>query len=249
MLIVWDFDFSLINENSDTFVIRQLDPSGALWDRAEKKLHNGTQWTKLMNWSAGELHRLGHDANSISRVLTTIPVMRGAREAVRYASDLGAEQRILSDANTFYISECLGELLSMRNVFSKIHTNPGHVDNNGKLHISMAETADCPYCPVNLCKGRVLNGWMTERQYSKVIYVGDGGGDFCPATKLRAGDVLLARRAPRDTLLRKVRNRGIKAKVIEWGGKDDVNGVDLFTGFVQNLPICINNERDDCSNQ
>ena len=27
----------------------------------------------------------------------------------------------------------------------------------------------------------------------RVFYVGDGGGDFCAATRLRAGDVLFAR--------------------------------------------------------
>ena len=78
----------------------------------------------------------------------------------------------------------------------------------------MTETADFPCSPVNFCKVRFLNGWMTEQQYSKVIYIGDGGDDFCMATKLRAGDKLLARRAPRDTFLRKVRIRGIKAKVV-----------------------------------
>ena len=239
MLVVWDFDFSLINENSDTYVIRQLDPTGLLWAEADKKLHDGMGWTQLMDWAVGELYSLGHNAEALSRILATIPVMRGAREAVRHASDSGAEQRILSDANTYYIDECLKEPLSMRNVFSLVYTNRGQVDDDGRLHIAPAETADCPNCPVNLCKGRVLESWMSEQQYSKVIYVGDGSGDFCPATKLRVGDVLLARRAPRDSLLKKVRNAGIRAEVVEWGGKRDIHGVDLFTGFVRHVPARI----------
>lgn len=241
VLVVWDFDFSLINENSDTYVIRQLDPTGGLWAKAENKLHNGTQWTKLMDWAVGELHNQGHDATSLSRVLATIPVMRGAREAVRHASDSCAEQRILSDANTYYIDECLREPLSMRNVFSTVYTNPGQVDEQGRLHISPADTVECRNCPVNLCKGRVLESWMSEQPYNKIIYVGDGGGDFCPALKLRVGDVLLARRAPRDTLLKKVRNADIKAEVIEWGGKRDIHGVDLFVAFVRHVPFYTNN--------
>ena len=59
-LVVWDFDWSLINENSDTYVIERLDPSGGIWRDAEKRLRRGADWTGLMDWAAGELHAAGH---------------------------------------------------------------------------------------------------------------------------------------------------------------------------------------------
>ena len=65
--------------------------------------------------------------------------------------------------------------------------------------------------------------WLDELRPATCIYVGDGGGDFCPATKLRPGDTLLARRAPHDGLLRKCRaaKPKLSARVVEWGGSKD----------------------------
>ena len=57
-LVVFDFDWSLINENSDTFVIHQLDPSGRLWAKALKCSAAGMPWTELMDWCAGKRHRM-----------------------------------------------------------------------------------------------------------------------------------------------------------------------------------------------
>ena len=55
-LVVWDFDWSLINENSDTYVVEQLDKSNKIWNEAEKKFSAGLGWTQLMDWCAGALH-------------------------------------------------------------------------------------------------------------------------------------------------------------------------------------------------
>jgi hypothetical protein len=70
------------------------------------------------------------------------------------------------------------------------------------------EPHECARCPPNLCKGGVLDKWI-EMDYCKsqkdlvassdiksrprIIYIGDGGGDVCPALRLGASDVLLCR--------------------------------------------------------
>ena len=56
-LLVWDFDWSLINENTDTFVVQQLDPSGDVWRRGKQKMQQGVGWTELMDWAVGVLIR------------------------------------------------------------------------------------------------------------------------------------------------------------------------------------------------
>ena len=55
------------------------------------------------------------------------------------------------------------------------------------------------------------------------------GGDFCPATRLREGDTVLARRAPHNSLLKKCRAeaRSIRARVVEWGGTADASALAL----------------------
>ena len=54
-LIVFDFDWSLVNENSDTYVVHALDPSGAIWAAAEKRLAQDMQWTALIGITEGSL--------------------------------------------------------------------------------------------------------------------------------------------------------------------------------------------------
>ena len=205
-LIVWDFDWSLVNENSDTWVIEQLDPSGRVWNEVEAKLRAGEmQWTQLMDWALGELHKDGHAPEAIGKALASLPILDGATAAVRLGAAAGATQRILSDANTVYISTIL-EARGLADVFPVVETNPASYDAAGRLRVRPHQPAELPHacalCPPNLCKGAVLQQWLSE-QPSRCVYIGDGGGDFCPATRLRAGDVLLARAAPHDSLLQK----------------------------------------------
>ena len=237
-LVVFDFDWSLINENSDTYVVEQLDPSGVIIEKLEKQVTGGMPWTECMDWVAGQLHAAGHDATAFAAALARVPVLRGALEAVALAREHGADLRILSDANELYIRWILTHL-GLAEAFTTVETNGAVVEPTGRLRIRPHQPLDsphgCPRCPPNLCKGAVLSNWLSEGvvgtgQPRRCVYVGDGGGDFCPAMRLSQDDTLLARRAPHDGLLRKIRASGrAPARVVEWSEKDD--GASLLAGF------------------
>ena len=127
---------SLVNENSDTFVMDVLDPSKKIWARARRKAKD-LGWTQLMDWCVGErrdarafircrapsdapdartsgqLHDAGHTKEDMRAALIKIPVLQGALTAVELAKKNGAELRCLSDANDYYIGWIL-EALGMR---------------------------------------------------------------------------------------------------------------------------------------
>ena len=86
-LVVWDFDWSLVNENTDTFVVQQLDPSGDVWRRGKQKMQQGVGWTELMDWALGELR---YDQPALDAALSAIPITDGARRAVQSACAAGA---------------------------------------------------------------------------------------------------------------------------------------------------------------
>ena len=241
-LVVFDFDWSLINENSDTFVVGVLDPAGKIWAAAEKKHDEGVQWTALMDWVVSELHAVGHTAADMEAALGRVPVLSTVLSAVTLAQERGAELRILSDANTLYIRWILAAL-GLSDVFSMTVTNPAEVDPDGRLRISPHQPSEgaphgCLHCPSNLCKGAVMQGWLDEMgSAARVAYVGDGGGDFCPCTRMARGDTVFARRKPHDRLLRKCRQlprrpgaARVVARVVEWGDPDD-GGPSLADGF------------------
>jgi 2,3-diketo-5-methylthio-1-phosphopentane phosphatase len=240
-LVVWDFDWSMINENSDTYIIQELDPSGAVWEAARQKHAEDMEWTLLMDWCVGELHARGVQPAQIDAVMGAIPVFPSALSAVAHASAAGADQRILSDANTVYIDRFLAPRPELASAVSTIETNEASYGADGRLTIRAHQPAGrahgCELCPPNLCKGAVLSRWLEAELPGRCVYVGDGGGDFCPATRLRKGDVLLARRAPHSSLLDLCREQPsrVRATVVEWGGAQDPQAEDLLRGVQQAL--------------
>jgi pyridoxal phosphate phosphatase PHOSPHO2 len=235
-LVVWDFDWSLVDENTDTYVIERCDPSQRTWEAGRQMLACGERgWTELMDWALGELHHSGVTSENIREVLESVPILDAALKAVSVAREAGATQNILSDANSVYIST----ILSKHNIsdsFGQVVTNPATADADGRLRVrahQQGEPHQCPHCPPNLCKGAVLQRWLDGCPGCTCVYVGDGQGDFCPATRLRTGDVLIARREPHDGLLRACRASpaSVVAQVVEWGGREDELGLELLDGM------------------
>lgn len=246
---MWDFDWSLINENSDTFVLQELCPpllkELARKQAQEPEVYGRGRWTALMDHL---LTRLGRD-HGVSRdrlgaCLDGIPIFPENETAVREAGAAGAEQRVLSDANEFYVERVLGAR-GLTAHFSAVTTNAGAFESDGeggevlRVRPYCINRHGCGLCPPNLCKGAVIDRWLEETRPRKVIYVGDGSGDFCPATRLRDGDLVCARADyPLAKKLRRNREQvtaervqTVRARVAEWS-----DGKDLLQLFRAELP-------------
>ena len=66
---------------------------------------------------------------------------------------------------------------------------------------------------MNMCKGDELDAYLAahggREKYKKIIYVGDGGNDFCPLLRMKEGDWALVRKG--FELQRRVESRGKEA--------------------------------------
>ena len=97
---------------------------------------------------------------------------------------------ILSDANEVYIHEIL-EGYGLSQYVDRVITNKGYWEEcDGKFVLRIQPyhcNRTCKLCPRNLCKGEVLTTLIDEgwSQGGAILYVGDGGGDFCPVTRMR----------------------------------------------------------------
>lgn len=139
-----------------------------------------TQQDRMMK----ELHDHGKTIEEIKQVLRRIPIHPRVIPAIKSAHALGyksesnllkfrftirfsftirflrCELRIVSDANTFFI-ETVTEHLGISEFFSEINTNPGLVDEQGRLIISpyhdfTKSSHGCSRCPPNMCKVLLL---------------------------------------------------------------------------------------------
>jgi pyridoxal phosphate phosphatase PHOSPHO2 len=103
-----------------------------------------------------ELHSNGITIEEIEKVLHRIPIHQRIIPAIKSAHALGCDLRIVSDANMFFIETILKQL-GISECFSEINTNPGYVNQEGRLrilpyHDFNKASHGCPLCPSNMCK-------------------------------------------------------------------------------------------------
>jgi pyridoxal phosphate phosphatase PHOSPHO2 len=226
IVVIFDFDKTIIDVDSDNWVVDQLGFTD---------LFNGLlptmPWNSLMDKMMSEIHAQGKTIEDIAAVLKKVPIHPRIVPAIKAARAFGCELRILSDANTFFI-EVILENLGLKECFSEINTNPGFVDGEGKLRITpYVDFTKCSHgcsnpCPPNMCKGMILERIQASLGATKrIVYLGDGIGDYCSSLKLNERDYLMPRKdfpvwklICDNTLL-------IKAKIHEWSDGEDFERV------------------------
>ncbi|MCO5554934.1 hypothetical protein L7F22_008473 [Adiantum nelumboides] len=221
-LLIFDFDHSLIDCNSDPWVVDHLGASQLMLSLRPLI----PSWTHLMDRMMEELAASGRTVHDIEDALRQIPVHPAMIKSIKAAHSWGWEAQIISDANSFFIQTIL-TAHDLDSYFSEIHTNQAQVDERGVLRIGPYQRPPphkCPLCPPNMCKGAILDSVRAASQLprQRTIYIGDGGGDYCPSVRLREADHVLAREG--FPLLRLIeKNPGaVKATVHKWSTALDV---------------------------
>jgi pyridoxal phosphate phosphatase PHOSPHO2 len=245
--IIWDFDWTIVDDNTDEFVPAELD--NGLYkqmDHLGKTLE--LEWTELVQEIVFRLNEQGFKQEAFQGVLARIPLEKEMIQAIGLAKQKGSVQHIVSDANTFFIESILTSY-HIRDSFSEIHTNPSYWEDN-KLIIARyhnnhlrpkqylehtrneVKLHSCKNCPVNMCKGDIVKNLPIDKD-GLVIYIGDGGGDYCPITLLKNSDIALVRIGKNHrwgqefSLLKKIERIGnVNAKIQTWK-----NGGDLLQIF------------------
>lgn len=141
------------------------------------------------------LHQRGVSIDQIESCLASVPIEPALKGVLTDLSSKDVEFRVLSDANTMFI-EVILKANGLDQAVSRIVTNPSSV-SDGRLRVSPYHTTPHPppsTSPPNLCKGRVMREWLQEKDWSNVIYCGDGGGDFEGALAVPAGGTVCARK-------------------------------------------------------
>lgn len=156
-VIVFDFDLTIIDCDSDPWVIEQLGATQLF-----RSLLPTLPWNTLMDKMMEELHQQGKTISDIEESLKTIPLHPEMIRAIEFAFSLGCDLRIVSDANLFFITTIL-QAHGLLEYFTEIKTNPAFVDETGRLRIkpfhpfTEGPPHGCTLCPPNMCKGSIIN--------------------------------------------------------------------------------------------
>lgn len=219
-VIVFDFDRTLIDDDSDRWVMTNMGLTNLFL-----QLRRTLPWNSLMDKMLEELHIQGKTVNDIAQCLKGIHLHPHVISVIKSAHSLGCDLKVASDSNMFYIKTIL-EHHGIYHCFSEIVTNPILVDSGGRLRIfpchDVASSHACNLCPPNLCKGRVIERIQSETGSKRLIYIGDGMNDFCPTLKLVAADCVMPRK--NFPLWGHLSNNLelVKAKVCEWSDGEEL---------------------------
>ncbi|XP_061602669.1 pyridoxal phosphate phosphatase PHOSPHO2 [Cololabis saira] len=198
VLMVFDFDHTLVDDNSDTWVIKCL-PGETLPDSVRLSYRKG-HWTEFMGRVMSHIGEQRVSAEQIRVVMETIPFTAGMPELLSFIAQNknAVDCIVVSDSNSVFIHWILAAA-GLGSAVDQVFTNPAEFGPSGALEVRPHHDHACPSCPVNLCKRAVLEEFLARRAaagtgYGRVLYVGDGGNDLCPTAALRGHDVALPRR-------------------------------------------------------
>ncbi|XP_060518679.1 probable phosphatase phospho2 [Cylas formicarius] len=196
-LAVFDFDYTIIDDNSDTAVAKLVAPEKIT--KEIRQLHKHEGWTSFMQGVFSVLHENKVTEYDISDLIRHIPAVDGMKGLITELYDnFNFDIIIISDSNTYFIKEWLEESKLDTKVL-KVFSNPAVFKDNGLLKIEMYHVQDC--CKLstrNLCKGKIMEDFIKSQMeknvnYNRVFYVGDGYNDLCPILRLKDDDVACVR--------------------------------------------------------
>ncbi|XP_068566802.1 pyridoxal phosphate phosphatase PHOSPHO2 [Cebidichthys violaceus] len=227
-LMVFDFDHTVVDDNSDTWVIRCL-PDQTLPNSVEKSYRKG-HWTEFMGRVMNYIGDQKVSPDRVRSVMETIPFTAGMTDLLTFISDhkSAIDCIVISDSNTVFIDWIL-HASGLRAAVDRVFTNPAKFNELGYMEVQRHHWHDCDRCPVNLCKRKVLELYLSEQcdggvEYGRVLYAGDGGNDLCPASCLRGRDVVMPRKGfTLEKLLARLEDDASpRAKVIAWSSGADI---------------------------
>ncbi|XP_005301971.2 phosphoethanolamine/phosphocholine phosphatase [Chrysemys picta bellii] len=229
-LLAFDFDETIINENSDDSVIRAA-PGQVLPEHIRQTFRDGF-YNEYMQRVFEYLGDQGVKMLNYKTIYENIPLSPGMPELFQFLSKNQDQFEIilLSDANMFGI-ECTLRAAGVYSLFRKIFSNPSGFDKRGYLTLGPYHTHKCPQCPANMCKRKILTEYLMERaqegaEFERIFYVGDGANDFCPSVALTSTDIAFPRKGyPMHQMtqeMEKKQPRAFQATVVPWDSAVEV---------------------------
>ncbi|CED84959.1 Predicted haloacid dehalogenase-like hydrolase [Phaffia rhodozyma] len=227
-LVVFDFDWSYVDQDTDRYVLEYH------YTPLRRELETLSK-TKSMQYTDAVAHTVKRLQNEqgitkaqIEEALRDLPVhpaMKRATLGLKAASEPKSSFFLLSNSNQVYIDTILKHH-RLTELFDRITTNPSKWDENDKLIINRRISPDATQhgcqvgCSPNMCKGEELDAYIKENgPFDRVIYVGDGGNDFCPILRLRPQDLALVRthKELEERIAKEGASAGLKCQVKYWG--------------------------------
>lgn len=196
-LAVFDFDHTIVDDNSD-IVVRKLLRNDQIPEKV-RTMYRRNGWTAYMQEIFHLLHKNNIGEREIRNAVIKIPAVSHIPNLIKTLGDkLNFDIIVISDSNSIFINDWLANQ-SLSKYVAKVFTNPAQYDKHGLLKIKMYHVQkECSLSTINLCKGKIMQDYVEAQgkvgvKYDRIVYVGDGKNDFCPIIRLQQGDLACVR--------------------------------------------------------
>lgn len=196
MLLVFDMDSTIIETNTDDNVIEYLNTQ---LKRKITDIDYSRDWTIIMTEIYKSFKELNLSISDIKRIVEDISLNDGFKEVFDYISNNknNFESIIISGSNTLFVDWVLRKN-GLHQIFSKIFSNKARISEDNLLCIEPYHNHNCRECNACQCKRIILTEFLSERsklnrQYSNIVFVGDGENDLCPGKIFSVNDYICGR--------------------------------------------------------
>lgn len=189
-LAAFDFDHTIVNENTDT-VVRRLLPKADILPYSDNKWKC---WTYYMQDIFIKLNEKNISKSAITSEIHKIPPVKGMDSLIKtLQTELNFDVIIISDSNTYFIDEWLSTI-GLRKHVSQIFSNPASFVDNLLEIKPYQEQTECKLSAFNMCKYKILEEFIGKQKsngidYTQVYFMGDGRNDYCAIKHLTSNDV------------------------------------------------------------
>jgi len=231
MLAVFDFDHTIVDENSDVVACDKINPPSLIPDI--KNYRNN--WTEYMQKVFDTLKSIDIPAEQILNAVSLMAPVEGIPKLIRLLHKNNVDIIVASDSNSLFIHNWL-EQNELSDMVSCVYTNPAKIED-GLIKIEpYALQMTCNRCARNMCKSAIVKEHITlktNKTYDKIFYFGDGRNDLCPILNLTRNDIAFPRSG--YTLENLLKLHVTQAEVVSWCIGDDIcehlNSSNLITVY------------------
>ena len=191
-LIIFDMDHTILKDNSDYVILDLLSKeSQNILDQLNRK---STNWAKHMQTVYHKMRDENVEISQIKKIIDNCPLNSGFDELfnlIKQNKDK-FDCIIVSGANTLFVKWII-EKYNLTDIFTDYFSNIAEPCNENLIKIEQANYHNCETCDESMCKRMIVQDYINNKGYDKLLYLGDGSNDYCPATIFSEKDYLFPR--------------------------------------------------------
>ena len=227
-LLIFDMDQTISDLDTEFSCVEKYAPD--LFKEMNGDLYVKDHWIEFNNYIYKRMKDNNVSWEQISKYYQEMKLSPKFEELFKYIkNNISQYDCLIVSGNNEIVVNIILESHKIKDCFKDILCNKSFIDKENYIKIvSINEKYEhCKDCSPFLCKSLIMEDYFKEKdinQYDKILYLADGGNDFCLSKKLREKDYVFPRK--NYTLHKKIfkenKKNEIKANIYSWENGEEI---------------------------